>query len=302
MKVLLCGETLGGRLRFGRAMRRGGLVVQIAPTADQATETLLEHEGPRVAVLMNADALDVCRAVRRAELAFRPHLIVAGSNPSEALEAGADDVVAIDANGKTLFRHLRVARRCVELQTRIANTGDAALSAIDRAGELIIRAAAAPESVATVAWRAIEELRTTSGATVTISRVCLLISEGRRIDLQLTAPKTSADEAVLQLVQLTKRLLDGSGRRSLWPEFEPRTATQSEVHEAGDWRLVTHDTTFVRAKRHLGELATGDFLLEPLVAPNIGVIVPSGVRLTQALITRAKPLLRADTEVDVLLD
>jgi DNA-binding response OmpR family regulator len=174
MRVLVAEDSDVQRAQLAGLLRRAGHEVVQVRDGQEALGALLETTGPKVALLdwemPGLDGPEVCRKVREASLAVRPHLILLTARADrddavDGLKAGADDFLSKPPSPAELMARLKVGQRAIDTQhellarTRALEAALVRLEAVSAlAAGVKLVAASADESASTVALRKLESL------------------------------------------------------------------------------------------------------------------------------------------------
>lgn len=124
MDVLIAHGSDAARRGLAQALARQDLSLVQAADGEQALDTLLREDAPRLALvewdLPGIDGPELCRLVRQYHLAAPPYVILL--TPADlrrdvtvGLEAGANDCVRTPAHDDELGERVEFGRRMVEL-------------------------------------------------------------------------------------------------------------------------------------------------------------------------------------------
>lgn len=259
-------------------LRRAGLEVVTASTEANAVMALTGTDSASAALVDEA-MRQVCRAVREQQPANRPHLIMLGRLPvDEALDLGADDVVARSAPVEVLLRHLRVARRTSALQQ----------SMLARSQRLVSAALNVERAVAADDWTQalIKQLRSlpVHGPPDRLSLTRIEPSESTATEVIVEHHSVPAE-----VRRVLRGALTSAGTVLLDTKLVVVPSTPSTASSAHVQLWLTRHTLRV-STRAFDELNAGDVLLEPVVAAALGPVLTAGTCLTRALISRARSL------------
>lgn len=155
-KVLVAEDSTTQRKLFAALLGQLSLEPVEAANGTEALEVLLRPDGPRVALLdwemPGLSGVEVCRKVREAPLAVRPHLILVTGRSErkdvvEALQAGADDYLSKPPDPGELQARINVGLRNLglqrELQQRIEQL-EGALRRLDVVGAVAAQVSGRP--------------------------------------------------------------------------------------------------------------------------------------------------------------
>ncbi|MDX2014548.1 MAG: response regulator transcription factor [Myxococcaceae bacterium] len=174
MRVLVAEDSDVQRAQLAGLLRRAGHDVVEVRDGHEALRVLLEASGPRIALLdwemPGLDGIEVCRRVREATVAVRPHLVLLTARADrddavEGLKAGADDFLSKPPSPGELMARLKVGQRAVETQLELLARTRALEAALGRleavsslAASVRLVAASLDEPIAIVAHRKLESL------------------------------------------------------------------------------------------------------------------------------------------------
>ena len=149
MKVLIADDDPVSLLYLQDALQEWGYDVVVASNGTDASEILMQVDGPVMGVIdwmmPGMEGTEVCRLIRNTVKDRYIYLIMLTlkSDPEfivEAMDAGADDFVSKPFNAEELNARLRAGRRICNLehQLRVSATHDALTGLLNRAGVLKI--------------------------------------------------------------------------------------------------------------------------------------------------------------------
>ena len=145
LEVLVAEDEPSSRLLLERSLESWGFRPVVCADGTEAVERLLVADAPRIAVLdwvmPGMDGVDVCRAIREAQPAVSPYLILLTARSSRddilaGLRAGADDYIVKPVDREELEARLLVAARVVKLQQRLADRVQELEDALKRVRQL----------------------------------------------------------------------------------------------------------------------------------------------------------------------
>jgi phosphoserine phosphatase RsbU/P len=145
MRVLIAEDEVIPRLALEHALVEWGYEVVATADGASASRVLMEAAPPSIAILdwimPGMDGIEVCSRVRQRETAAPTYLILlTARNRKEdivaGLEAGADDYLTKPFDPRELQARVRVGRRMVELQRKLADRVAEVASALAQVKEL----------------------------------------------------------------------------------------------------------------------------------------------------------------------
>ncbi len=144
-RVLIAEDHKRTREALRTLLERKEFEIAAVDNGDEAREALLAAAGPCIALLdwmlPGASGLDVCRAVRAAEIGHYVYLIVITARDgeediTEAIAAGADDFIRKPCGVVELLARVRNGQRTVGLERSLAGRIAELESALERVREL----------------------------------------------------------------------------------------------------------------------------------------------------------------------
>jgi diguanylate cyclase (GGDEF)-like protein len=121
------------RERYVKVLSNAEIEIEVIGDSREAIDRLAEH----VHAVLFTDQLDLVREARQLEMGSATHIVFVdrGGTPadSEALRAGANEIVPADARGERFWAHMTIVRRLVSFADSLqsAVTGNRILSTID---------------------------------------------------------------------------------------------------------------------------------------------------------------------------
>jgi two-component system, cell cycle response regulator len=128
MKVLVAEDDATSRTLLSRTLLRAAYEVAAVENGEEALTALMKEEAPRLAlldwVMPLKDGVEVCREIRRRNVANYTYLILVSSRESKedivaGLEAGADDYITKPCNTDELKARLRTGLRILQSEDRL---------------------------------------------------------------------------------------------------------------------------------------------------------------------------------------
>jgi CheY-like chemotaxis protein len=335
MRVLVAEASDVRRAQLAGLLRRAGHEVVQVRDGREALQALLDAGGPRLALLdwemPGLDGVDVCRHVREASLAVRPHLILLTGRTDredavEGLKAGADDFLAKPPGPGELMARLKVGQRAVETQVELLARSRALEVALARleavsaiAAGITLQHAPVGDPVAVVAQQTLAALlpafEVTSGSTTTRVHGALAIPlRGEWIDLVLEVTGTLTlrlgasnlgttaellTDVMSTWLKRTAGALEGGGRMAL--VTAPGRVLASTAIPDGVAALVGPVRVWTSIQRlspqtvGFERLTPGQVLLTPLRATSKALeVLRAGTWLTASHLERSKTFFQGD--------
>jgi two-component system cell cycle response regulator len=121
------------RERFVKLLNNAEIETEVSDSSRAALRSMFEH----VHAVLFTDQLELVSAVRQLQTGSATHIVfVAGNDAlgaSEALRAGANEVVPLEAKGERFWAHMTMVRRLISFAASLqsAVTGNRILSTID---------------------------------------------------------------------------------------------------------------------------------------------------------------------------
>lgn len=330
MRVLIADDSDTQRAQLAGLLRRAGHAVVEFSDGKAALDALLEPSGPHVALLdwemPGLDGIEVCRSVRAAELAIRPHLILLTARSErddavEGLRAGADDFLSKPPFPAELMARLKVGQRTVELQLELAQRTkvlEQALGRLDAVSVVASRLGLEPASTVERFEAILERELTTlsrglapgTGAGLSRAHAALVLrDEATWVDVVLE--QTGAGSLAVQdlLTLVVQRSLEAmrAAQRDVLSPFGSRLLRQTPVPsstpvQVGDWRLWIDRQPLEAAEQPFSKLGPDLVLLRGLKPPSMagGEVLQAGTVLTASHLQRSRVFFQGqDAEVGV---
>jgi len=121
------------RERYVKVLNNAEIEIEVVPNSRDALNRLAE----RIHAVLFTDQLDLVREARQLEMGSATHIVFIDrsgtAGPSDALRAGANEIVPEDARGERFWAHMTIVRRLVSFAASLqsAITGNRILSTID---------------------------------------------------------------------------------------------------------------------------------------------------------------------------
>lgn len=328
MRVLVADDSDTQRTQLAGLLRRAGHEVVSVGDGAQALSSLLDVNGPHLALLdwemPGLDGIDVCRRVREVPLGIRPHLVLLTARTEkqdvvDGLKAGADDFLSKPPMPAELMARLKVGQRNVEIQLELevrTKALEAALARLDAVNVVASRIGLPEVQPIATAEQLLEQAlnEVTKAVTVKVSGEVtralgslVLPSEGRWVDVMLevtgSIERTVANasgsrelvgDLLTMVLQRAHAAFDQRGERSLVP-FPGRVVTGAmpdgaqRTATSGPWAMAVLSQSLERVSTTFSQLAPNVVLLSALRPASMTVeLLRAGTLLKPSHLERTK--------------
>lgn len=326
MRVLVADDSETQRTQLAGLLRRAGHEVISVGDGAQALTSLLDVNGPHLALLdwemPGLDGIDVCRRLREVPLGIRPHLVLLTARTEkqdvvDGLKAGADDFLSKPPVPAELMARLKVGQRNVEIQLELevrTKALEAALARLDAVNVVASRIGLPEVQPIATAEQLLEQalVEVTKAVTVKVSGEVtralgslVLPSEGRWVDVMIevtgSIERTVANgsgsrelvgDLLTMVLQRAHAAFDQRKERSLVP-FPGRVVTGPMPDgvrvTSGPWTMAVVSQSLQRMSTTFSQLAPNVVLLSGLRPTSMAVeVLRAGTLLKSSHLERTK--------------